>query len=674
MFQIAELSFPYPIEMNYSYLIPENLKDVQIGQRAVVKLRNREEMGIIIDIQTTDYLHPQIQYKEIIRILEPFPVVNQEQIYLSRWMSEYYVCEMGEALDKMYPVPTKISKKELENLSADLENASFNFENLVELHPDQKEIYEQIKRTLFMNRSSVHLIQGITGSGKTEIYLHLIADILQQNKTVIFLVPEISLTVQMIERIRKIVGNSISILHSGLTAKERYWEYLKIFYKKTKVVLGTRSAIFAPLQDLGLIIIDEEHDSSFRENSHPRYDARMIARKRSENNKFPVIFGSATPRIEIRFLTEKYHNKENSGIFFYFYYLKKRAMGSLPKVEIIERDNFDQPISNQLLKEIEKNFIQKKQTLLLLNRRGYYPYLYCRNCKENVQCFNCSVSLCLHKEEKNVLKCHYCNHTEETDFLCKKCGNRLIKLGTGIQKLEEYLLSLYPDLKIERLDTDIVQKGKVLREVINDFLSEKIDILIGTQMISKGIDAPNLSLVGVLQADTGFYLPDFRSYERTFSMLVQVAGRAGRRYDPGRVYFEVIDKNNPYLIWAMHQNYESFFKFEIQNRKQFLYPPFVRLIRFLIRTPDQLKGNMLIHKLNESMKSILFRKLGLFYIIGPSLAPIEKLHNKYRFHILLKTNYFFETLNEVRTIIKTLKKNLSTEEYLEIEIDPVDLL
>ncbi|GIX41794.1 MAG: primosomal protein N' [Leptospiraceae bacterium] len=675
MYKIAKVVFPYPIEEEYDYIIPESLIPfAEIGKRVYISLKNRKEEGIIIKIFDVDFLKPDIQYKEVLEIPDEYPVLNQEQIELAYWMSKEYLCEVGEALDKMYPKPYKLNKTDKKNLLTK-NHYDLNLQNLVQLSDEQERVLESIKQSLNYSIPSIHLIQGITGSGKTEIYLYLIVETLKNNKDVLFIVPEISITVQMVERIKRIVGNNIAILHSSLTGKQRFLEYLKIYLGNVNVVLGTRSAIFAPLKNLGLIIIDEEHDSSLRDNSHPRYDARLIARKRIEKYKIPLILGSATPRIEIRYVTEKYNQKHYNGFNYHLYFLHKRVLGKLPEVNLIERDDVEQPISNQLLYEIEKNYKNKKQSLILLNRRGYYPYLYCKNCKKNIQCPNCSISLSLHKNYGELsLKCHYCNYHSGMIYYCPDCKSRLVYLGTGIQKVEEFLLNLFPDLRIERLDTDIANKEKILKQVVQDFIDGKIDILTGTQMISKGIDAPNLNLVGVLQADAGFYLPDFRSSERTFSLLVQVAGRSGRRENTGKVFLEVFDKDHPYIQWAVKQDYESFYKEELKKRLEYQYPPFTRLIRFLIRSPIEKKAERYCYELSNIISQLQKDKIGMYEILGPSPAPIIKLHNKYRYHILIKTRYFNETINTLRESIKTFKKKLPQDHYLEIEIDPVDIL
>lgn len=672
MFYIAEIAFPYPIPENFVYLIPEELKDkIQVGSRVLVNLKNREEEGIVIQIFHTELLDPQIRYKSITKVFEDFPIVNQEQIELAKWMKEIYFCEIGEAINKMYPTPVKI--KNLSFLEKKIDK-KIDKSNLVNLSQEQETIYTEIKNTLDLKKPSIHLLQGITGSGKTEIYFYLIVETLLRNKQVLFLVPEISLTVQMIQRIKKIVGENISILHSGLSKKERFYEYLKILHDQVDVVLGTRSSIFAPLKNLGLIIIDEEHDTSFRENSHPRYDARFLARKRIEIHKIPLILGSATPRIEIRYVAEKYHNKELNQILYKIYFLKKRVLGSLPEIRIIEKENLEQPITNELLNEIENNIKKNKQVLILLNRRGYTPYLYCKNCQKTIQCPNCSISLTFHKTQKQILRCHYCNFEHAPFFHCPDCNSKLIQLGIGIQKVEEFLLNVFPDIKIARLDTDVITNDTILKETIEQFIRGEIHILTGTQMIAKGLDAPNLNLVGVLQAEEGFYLPDFRATERAFSLLLQVSGRAGRRDNSGIVYLEVQNKNHSYIQWAIKQDFESFYKYELHYRYKFQYPPFSRLIRFLIRSPNERESETLIYQLFSELESKVKNKLGLYKIIGPAPAPIYKINNKYRNHLLLKTNFFDETIKTIQESIIQFKKNLKKESYLEIEIDPVDLL
>lgn len=358
MLRYAKVAFPYPIPENYEYLIPEQIQDViQKGSRVLVDLRNRIEEGIVVHIEEKFFLNTEFDIKTIEKPLEDFPILNEEQIELAHWMNTTYLCEIGEALDKMYPKPVDIN---LNYFKENKINKTIYKENLVLLSQEQQSIYEQIKETLDFKQPSIHLLQGITGSGKTEIYLHLIVDVLSRNKQVLFLVPEISLTVLMIERLKKIVGENLSVLHSGLTQKERYIEYLKVLFNQVDVVLGTRSSVFAPLQNLGLIIIDEEHDTSFQDESHPRYDARQIAIKRIEKN-IPLVFGSATPRIEIRYFAENYHNSELNQILFRMYHLKKRVFGKLPKVQIIEKEKLDQPISTTLLNKIEETIKKKNK-------------------------------------------------------------------------------------------------------------------------------------------------------------------------------------------------------------------------------------------------------------------------------------------------------------------------
>ena len=676
----AKIVFPYPIPENYFYIIPEKFQDtLQIGSRVLVNLRNSIEEGIIIQIEEDVSIHTnedqlfntEISYKNILEPLEEFPIVTQEQIELAKWMKTIYLCEVGEALAKMYPKPVNINLNAIK--TAQIEKKIYK-ENLITLTEEQRKIYEQIQETLDINKPSIHLIQGITGSGKTEIYLHLITDVILNKKKVLFLVPEISLTIQMIQRIKKIVGENLSVLHSRLVQTQRFSEYLKILFNKVDVVLGTRSSVFAPLKDLGLIIIDEEHDTSFQDDSHPRYDARFIAQKKIQELKIPLVLGSATPRVEIRYIIEKDHNIESNQTLFRLYFLKKRVLGKPPKVQIIEKQNLDQPISNTLLNKIEETLKKKRQILILLNRRGYAPYLYCKKCKVNLQCPNCSVSLTLHKSTDLILKCHYCGYEKHTNLLCPVCQSKLIKLGTGTQKIEEFLLSMFPNIKLARLDTDIVLKNKALHETLKQFIAGEIQILTGTQMISKGLDAPNLTLVGVLNAEEGFYLPDFRATERTFSLLLQASGRAGRRDDLGMVYLEVQNKENIYITWAINQDYESFYQHELKQRNIFHYPPFCRLIRFLIRSPKQKQSEVLINEFFYQLEYILQKNKSLFTILGPAPAPIIKISNKYRNHLLIKTNQFEETLKAIQQTVTDFKRKLTNDDYLEIEIDPVDLL
>ena len=436
-----------------------------------------------------------------------------------------------------------------------------------------------LKKKSQRKKPPIHLLHGITGSGKTEIYIHLIHNAISLNYTALLLVPEISLTVQLIQRLEQVFINQLALLHSGLKPKQRFQSYLEIIRKEKKIVIGTRSAVFAPLTNIGLIIIDEEHDSSFKGNSTPRYDARQIALKRAESHNASLVLGSATPRLETTYYAR------NSLMSFTYHSLTHRAKGQgLPEVYLAKVDSPDSIIGDKLLAELDENIKRKEQSILLLNRRGYFPQVYCLESKTVELCPSCAVSLNLHRNGQ--LKCHYCGYQRHYDGFASDGGETRL-VGTGTQKLEDFLLHKFPEVRIERLDSDIIDKQNVLKDTLLRFIGGEIDILIGTQVIARGLDAPRVSLVGVLQAEKGLYLPDFRATEKTFSLLTQVAGRAGRSNIKGRVIFECYNPQNPVIQAAALHNYEKFYQMDIPFRKATFYPPFSRLVRLVCRGIEQ---------------------------------------------------------------------------------------
>ena len=669
----ADILFNLPLKQSYTYHIPEEfIPSLQPGMRVELLFRNREEIGIVESI----HRHPPQSGEKILSLSSiadsklPLPLVNSEQIELAHWMAKYYLCAPGEALFKTFPKPTSFKQTDpVEALAPALE---------YKLNREQQQIYERIKAELKKKDKgapSAHVLHGITGSGKTEIYIHFICEALQAGKSALLLVPEISLTVQLIQRLKRVFGESLALLHSGLQARERFTNYMQVLTKEKKIAVGTRSAVFAPLEDLALIILDEEHDSSFKENSTPRYDARQIALRRAEKWGSLLLLGSATPRLEA-----VYHARGSSiKKAFSYHNLSKRAKGQgLAEVHLAKIGSWESIMGERLLWELEENLKRKEQSILLLNRRGYFTQVYCVDSKSVESCPACAVSLNLHRD--SYLLCHYCGYRRFYDGTGSD-GGATDLLGTGTQKLEDFLLHHFPFARIERLDSDTVSKASVLEDTLLRFLGEEIDILIGTQMIARGLDAPRVSLVGVLQAEKGLYLPDFRSAERTFSLLTQVAGRAGRSDTKGRVIFECFNPENPVIQTAASQDYESFYEMELPVRQSAFYPPFSRLVRLLCRGRDQERIHIFMEKLAALLKEDFEKKKKgnprwEFEVLGPSSAPIEKMNNKFREHILIKSS-------SLRLVRQSLEENLfekeglklsSKTDYLEIDMDPISLL
>lgn len=540
----------------------------------------------------------------------------------------------------------------------------------LKLTKEQQNAFNKIDETINNNENREFLLYGVTGSGKTEIYLQLIEKIIQKNKTAIVLVPEISLTPQMVERfIARFGQEKIAVLHSKLSIGERYDQWNKIKNGECKIVIGARSAIFAPIQSLGLIIIDEEHDSSYKSETNPRYNAKELAGYMAKKNNIPLVLGSATPDIAT------YYKAENNKIE--MLKLTKRANESnLPKVEVIdlreELANGNRSIlSRKLYEEIEENLKNKKQTILFLNRRGYSTFVMCRDCGYTVKCKNCNITMTYHIKT-NKLKCHYCGHEEKNLTECPECHSKNIKyFGTGTQRLEEDINKIFPEATTIRMDIDTVTRKNSHEEILNKFKNDNIDILIGTQMVVKGHHFPNVTLVGVIAADSSLYIEDYRANERTFQILTQVAGRAGREKLPGRVIIQTYNPDNFAIECSKKQNYDEFYETEIELRKQLKYPPFCDIISIGITDTDNNKIKNVSEKLYNNISRTIKNEKIDFNIYKPLPCPIDKIKNKYRWRIILKgklNNKIIDIINKsieqvnsktTRIIVDTNPTNLA---------------
>ncbi|KXF72734.1 primosomal protein N', partial [Enterococcus faecalis] len=452
-------------------------------------------------------------------------------------------------------------------------NQTFEKTTALSLNAEQQVAVETILQSVQEQQSQTYLLEGITGSGKTEVYLQVIAEVLNQGKTAIMLVPEISLTPQMVQRFKSRFGEHVAVMHSGLSQGEKYDEWRKIERGEAEVVVGARSAIFAPIENIGVIIIDEEHEASYKQEETPRYHARDLAIWRSEYHHCPVVLGSATPSLESRARAQKNVYQRLR--------LTQRAnqAATLPTIDVVDMrqevengnvSSFSMSLQEKLQERLEKN----EQSVLLLNRRGYSSFVMCRDCGYVLPCPNCDISLTLHMDSK-TMKCHYCGHEERIPYRCPNCGQDKIRYyGTGTQKVEEELQTLLPDSRILRMDVDTTRRKGAHEKILRTFGEGQADILLGTQMIAKGLDFPNVTLVGVLNADTALNLPDFRSSERTFQLLTQVSGRAGRAEKPGEVIIQSFNPEHYAIQLAKAQDYEDFYTKEMYIRHRGDYPPY----------------------------------------------------------------------------------------------------
>ena len=541
----------------------------------------------------------------------------------------------------------------------------------LEFTKEQEESYKKIETAINSNKDIEFLLFGVTGSGKTEIYLQAIEKVIKTGKTSIMLVPEISLTPQMVDRFVSRFGQEkIAVIHSKLSIGERYDAWNRIAKNEVNIVIGARSAIFAPIKNVGIVIIDEEHDTSYQSEGSPRYDAKDIARYIAKENSCPLVLGSATPSLE------SYKKAKEGKIE--LLELKKRANNSLlPNIEIVDlreelANGNRSMISEKLKEEIQKNIENKEQTILFLNRRGYSTFVMCRDCGYTIKCKNCNITMTYHlKEDK--LKCHYCGHEEKRVNLCPECGSTNIRyFGTGTQKLEQEINKIFPNASTIRMDIDTVSKKNSHEEILNKFKNENINILIGTQMVVKGHHFPNVTLVGVIAADSSLNIEDFRANERTFQILTQVAGRAGREKKEGRVLIQTYNPDSLAIEYAKMQDYKSFYESEIQIRKQLKYPPFCDIIVFEFSGENEQNTINQAKKIHKYLKEkIINERIGVI-LYSPVPAPINKIKNKYRYRMIIKCLYN----NEINKLLQeTIQNNELKKDVRQIiQINPNNMM
>lgn len=565
-------------------------------------------------------------------------------------------------------------------------------EPLFELSPEQQKVYEGIKAKIKDSLTSTPvqteatnieqvtpvisqpiLLHGVTASGKTEVYFKLIDDTIKAGKNVLFLAPEIALASQLTKRLAKKFGTKdVAIWHSSISDGERYDVWQKLYRNEIKILAGARSAVFAPLQNIGLIIIDEEHESAYKQTSPaPRYDAKVVAKKLSEFHNCPLILGSATPDISV------YYRALNSGNLFEL--TKRYNDAKVPPVTVINMQEYGRAaykniISKPLQAEIQATLDAGQQVILLINRRGFSTFTQCQACGYVIGCPNCAIPMIWHAKDQK-LKCHYCNHEQSFPDFCPDCGSDALKnSGTGTQKIEMYIKELYPDYNVERVDSDVmVKKGEHIR-LLERFQNGDIDILVGTQMIAKGLDNPNVTLVGVISADASFNLPDFRASERGFQLLTQVAGRAGRGEFSGKVFFQTYNPDYYALASAKSQNYREFYDAEIVAREEFDYPPFSQIIRIILSSENNFRAEKSAQEIALRLCTMI-EKYGIserLEVLGPTPCVIERINGLYRFQILIKNKLDDKGHQFISSFLS--KMSVPKDIRMAVDVDPLDIL
>jgi len=611
------------------------LEKIEISSRAKKKLKLR------------DYLLSHPESASLASLLESY---SREQV-------NFFV-EQGAVT---------IVQKEVQRSAAYFEGIEAS--QPLELNPEQRQARDAVVSAIGGHQPPF-LLQGITGSGKTEVYLQIIQGALDKGKTAILLVPEISLTPQMTERFIARFGEKVAILHSGLSNGEKYDEWRKVERGDAQVVVGARSAIFAPLKNLGVMIIDEEHEATYKQDSNPRYHAREVAILRAQYNQAVLVLGSATPSLESR-------ARAGKGVYQHLR-LTQRAnpLATIPEVQVIdfrdyigqnETSNFTPP----LLEAIQDRLAKKEQVVLMLNRRGYSSFVMCRECGTVDTCPNCDISLTLHMDTK-TMNCHYCGFSKDIPQVCPNCKSRSIRYyGTGTQKAYDELAELFPQARILRMDVDTTRKKGSHQALLDQFGRGEADILLGTQMIAKGLDFPNVTFVGVLNADTALNLPDFRSSERTFQLLTQVAGRAGRAEKAGQVLIQSYNPQHYAIRFAKDQDYEGFYAYEMGIRRQLGYPPYYFTIGI---TLSHKKEEEVVKRAYEVMNILRSGLSETSKILGPTPKPIARTHNLYHYQILIKYRLEDELGPTLNQVLALTQERENSELRLSIDHEPQQFL
>ncbi|HEY1406984.1 MAG TPA: primosomal protein N' [Spirochaetota bacterium] len=648
----ADIYLPVPVEGPFTYAIPDGM-NVLPGVRVVAPFGRRTETGFVARIH--DVKPEGFVVKEILSVIDEGPIFDDSLVSLGRRVAFDYICSTGEVLSVALP-SAKSSSTRGEGFSVPETTVSEE----IKLSDEQSRAFNEICQS--RDTGKAHLLYGVTGSGKTEIYISLVQKVLAEGKSSIVLVPEISLSAQLFERFALYFGKELVLYHSNLSPNQRLSSWKKFYRGEARVVVGTRSAAFMQCPSLGLVIIDEEHDGSYKEHSTPRYNARRVAMCRQKEGAF-LLLGSATPSIESLYTAK-------SGVMGLSRLDTRYGNARLPSIEIVGIEGKrDDDIFSTELKIATKHAIDAgRQAILLLNRRGFSPIVFCRSCKKKIECPHCSISMNFHGS--NDLICHYCGYSRPMPDKCPSCGSDdIAKLGSGTQRVEHLIDKTFQGKRIFRLDQDSARKKDSSRELLDRMRDGEIDILVGTQMVAKGFDFKKVDVVGVILADIGMNLPDFRAAERIFSLLSQVAGRCGRGDNPGRVIVQTLNPSQELLLMMARGEYDLFYEKELAMRKILSYPPFSRLARFLLRGADEKKVIEGADRVAELVQKSAKGHPAI--ILGPSPAPLARIGGNHRHHLIVKAR----DGNLLRSIARAAYEGYGrSDPYLEIDIDPFDML
>lgn len=702
------------VDKTFDYIVPfEYIEKIKIGMRVKVPFASRELEGFVLDLVNS--VDNNYELKEIISIVDAEPILNNELLHLGHFMSKKYFSTLISCYQTMLPkalkaqnrtninkkmikyvelcsnsfpklkpnqekiveylrVNGKVKKEEVNKISVSGVNTLIKngiiIESLIEEYRlvtkdinKEKETFkltveqqEAKNKILSQTQSSVFLLHGVTGSGKTVVYMEIVEEMLKRGKDSIFLVPEISLTPQMVYHFKSRFGDEVAVLHSRLSEGEKYDEYRKIVEGKVHIVVGARSAVFAPFKNLGAIIIDEEHTTSYKQDNNPKYSAIEIAIERAKNNNAIVILGSATPSLET-------YARSIKGLYTLVELKHRVNTNNLPLVEIVDMSKEKHRasiFSSRLITEVNKRLEKHEQIILLLNRRGYSSFITCSNCGYTAKCPHCDITLTYHKTS-NTLRCHYCGYADKMNDICPSCGEKAIKtLGTGTEKVEEEIKKVF-NARVIRMDLDTTSRKGSHEKIITAFKNHEYDILLGTQMIAKGLDFDNVTLVGVINADTSLMIPNYRSNEYTFQLLMQTAGRSGRGEKKGSVIIQTFNPEHYAITLASKHDYIDFFKQEMEVRRKLSYPPYYYLIYIKVIGKDYNKISVESNKI----ASILTRELKNSKILGPTTCSVFKLNGLFRFGIIIK----YKKEEKMEEVLQSLVNHYKGNQTVKVDID-----
>lgn len=660
--RFVEVALPLPVDHPFTYHYGPSdaaagMPEPRVGARVTVPVGRRTVNGVIIALRPT--APPGVKTKALSRVVDAVPLIDDEYLTFARWVAATYLSPLGETLAAMLPggaEPRELPAASGEEPIADPQR--------ITLSSEQQHAIETVRRPTAARPEAWYYLYGITGSGKTEVFLRLAERTLAEGRSVLYLVPEIALTHQLFAHISARFGAVAAMLHSGVTRSRRLGEWRRIAEGTARLVVGARSAVFAPLRDLGLVVIDEEHEGSYKAGSAPRYHARSVAMWRAVREGAACVMGSATPSVEAWHLME-------TGRLTRLDLTRRLAGGAMPAVRVVDVRGRPDLLSPPLVEALAATKAAGAQSILFLNRRGFAPTFRCASCGWSHECDSCSVPMTWHKQ-RGRLVCHYCGARARPPSVCPACGSLDLGFsGFGTERIEEEIGRALPHLTVERLDADTTARRGALAGILDRFAGGETDLLVGTQMVAKGLNFPGVRTVGIVMADVGLSLPDFRAAERTFALITQVAGRAGRFRADGEVIVQTLRPDHDAIRLAVSGDSVAFYRGELATREVLGYPPFSRLVRMLVRAPSEGEAESLMGEIAADLRAAIGSAPGAT-ILGPAPAPLERIKKHWRHHLLIRTPAVAPVRDAIRAAVSG--RRLPHGAHLEIDVDPANLL